>query len=600
MRKSLVIIVFLVSSAATVLVPHAAYATLPIGSQSRVSFMGSDGDVNRIGIYPDSAYSSQSDRSLVVWEGNNEATVGEYEIYGRIIDGQGNPVTDQFRISDMGPDANVNFSASTPAIAYNPQANEFLVVWYGDDTTDGEYEIFGQRISAEGVEIGTNDFRISDAGPDGSSQYLAWYPSVTYNHGSNNYLVVWNGDDTTPGNNESEVFGQTLASNGIETGTNDFRISSMGNDGDTTMAAYEASLISSTNANEFLVVWYGDDTTDEEFEVYGQRISAEGTELGSDDFHISDMGPDGNTTFSAYFPSVAYDSYSNAYLVTWHGVDSVPGIDDREIFGQRLSADGSEIGTNDFRISNMGPDGNASYSAYTPKVTYNSGAEEFLTVWNATGGDFASNEYEIYGQRLASDGAETGTNDLRISAMGPDGDIKYNAFDPSLIYNSRSNEYLAIWWGDDNSGGLVDSEYEIFARRTGAGVLVDRTAPKITVKIKKFKLGKGKKRPKIRMELLCDENCSATYGTTFLPKKRVKGLSKLKTGSVALAAGKAKTVTVRLTKKQAKKLRKAAKPVRKKGRKRRKRKRLKVKVEASARDAAGNETTSSATRKIAR
>lgn len=598
MRKKLAILIFLVTGAATALEPYAAYATLPIGSQSRVSFMGSDGDVNRIAINPASAYSPQSDRSLVVWEGNNEATVGEYEIYGRILDGQGNPVTNQFRISDMGPDANANFNASTSAVAYNSQADEFLVVWHGDDTTHNEYEIYGQRVSVDGTELGTNDFRISDAGPDGDFQYRAWHPSVKYNHGSNNYLVVWNGDDTTPGNNESEVFGQTLASNGIETGTNDFRISSMGNDGDTTMSAYDASLVSSTKANEFLVVWYGDDTTDEEFEVYGQRISAEGSELGSDDFRISDMGPDGNTTFSAYLPSVAYDSHSNAYLVTWHGVDSVPGIDDREIFGQRLSADGSEIGTNDFRISDMGPDGNASYSAGTLKVTYNSGAEEFLTVWTAD--DSTNGEYEIYGQRIASDGAETGTNDFRISAMGPDGDSSYTAEYPSLSYNSKSNEYLVFWWGDDNSGGLVNNEYEIFTRRTGAGELVDRTAPKLTVKIKKFKLGKGRKRPKIRMELLCDENCSATYQITFLPKKKVKGLSKLKTGSVTLTAGEAKTVTVRLTKKQAKKLRKVIRPKKKKGGKRRKRKRIKVKVDASAKDAAGNETTSTATRKIAR
>ena len=47
--------------------------------------------------------------------------------------------------------------------------NEYLVVWYANDTdTPGieraELEIFGQRLDDLGVDIGENDFQISDAG----------------------------------------------------------------------------------------------------------------------------------------------------------------------------------------------------------------------------------------------------------------------------------------------------------------------------------------------------------------------------------------------------------------------------------------------------
>ena len=83
--------------------------------------------------------------------------------------------TNDFRISDMGPDGNTNFDAQDPAVAYNSTNNEYLVVWRGDDDTaplvDNELEIFGQRLNAAtGAAVGTNDFRISDMGPDGERQ----------------------------------------------------------------------------------------------------------------------------------------------------------------------------------------------------------------------------------------------------------------------------------------------------------------------------------------------------------------------------------------------------------------------------------------------
>ena len=42
-----------------------------------------------------------------------------------------------------------------------------------------------------------------------------------------------------------------------------------------------------------------------------------------------------------------------------------------EIFGQRLTAAGAGAGANDFRVSDMGPDGNPNYEAFTPSVAYN-------------------------------------------------------------------------------------------------------------------------------------------------------------------------------------------------------------------------------------
>ena len=125
-----------------------------------------------------------------------------------------------FRVSDMGgiedPDYGAHFCR--PAVAYNSAANEYLVVWRGEDNTgglvDGEIEIFGQRVdAATGGEVGANDFRISDMGGTGDPEYDGLDPTVACSGTQNEYLTVWGGDDDTGEltNDEFEIFGQRVA-----------------------------------------------------------------------------------------------------------------------------------------------------------------------------------------------------------------------------------------------------------------------------------------------------------------------------------------------------------------------------------------------------
>ena len=58
--------------------------------------------------------------------------------------------------------------------------------------------------------------------------------------------------------------------------------------------------------------------------------------------------------------------------------------------------------------------------------------------------------------------------DFRISNMGPDGNTRFFALDPAIAYNSSANEYLIIWAADDENGALVDDEFEIYAQRVNA------------------------------------------------------------------------------------------------------------------------------------
>jgi hypothetical protein len=426
------------------------------------------------------AYNPTDDEYLVVWRGDGLATDDEVEIFGQRLDATtGAEVgTNDFRISDMGPDGSTLFAAANPAVAYNIERGQYVVVWRGDDNTpplvDEEFEIFGQRLSAAGVPTGTNDFRISDMGPDGTPAFGAFTPAVTWMSPHNDYLVVWQGDDGTAPlvDGEFEIYGQRLSGSAGPIGANDFRISDMGPDGNASFDASRPSVVANDGSEEYLVVWDGDDDTpplaESDNEIFGQRLSALGAPLGTNDFRISDMGPDGSTLFDASDPAVAHNSTSNEYLVVWNGDDdTAPLVDEEfEIFGQLLNAAGAELGANDFRISDMGPDANTSFTAVEPAVAYNPASGDYLVAWRGDDGTapLVDNEFEIFGQRLKPTGSPTGTNDFRISDMGPDGSPAFDPAQPAVTGNGGP-EYLVVWQSDDDTPPRVDNAVEIFGQR---------------------------------------------------------------------------------------------------------------------------------------
>jgi uncharacterized repeat protein (TIGR01451 family) len=338
----------------------------------------------------------------------------------------------------MGVDGNRDFGAFRPAVAYNSTDNEYLVVWEGDDDSgplvEGESEIFGQRLDASPGsfgEVGADDFRVSSMGVDGNRDFGAFHPAVVYNGAGNQYLVVWDGDDDSGPlvEGESEIFGQRL----------DASPGSFG-------------------------------------------------EIGTDDFRISDMGAAGNREFGAFFPAVAFNSSDAEYLVAWEGDDDTPPLveGELEIFGQRLGAGGGEEGS-DFRISDMGTDGNRDFGAFRPAVAWDNVEGEYLVVWQGGDGPVpfdkndppASAELEIYGQRLDPGGVEIGDNDFRISDLGlVDGDPDFDAFAPAVVYDPDLDRSLVAWHGDDDTGALADEELEVYTQLLGtvADLAIDKQA----------------------------------------------------------------------------------------------------------------------------
>jgi hypothetical protein len=456
---------------AIALAPASAGAAFePLGDDQRLSFMGPNGSTGYLAESADVAYNPTANEWLVVWRGDDNTPPlvnDEFEIFAQRLSGSGAPLGGRIRVSGQGANGDPASDVGSPSVAYNAAANEYLVAWSGEIGTSATFEIWAQRLSAAGAEVGGSDFQVSDMGPGDSTSYEASSPSVTANPTANEYLVVWWGDDDTAPlvADEFEIFGQRLTAAGAHTGADDFRVSEQGADGNPNSTAIFPSVAYNAAANEYLVAWTGEIGTSETYEVWAQRLSAAGAEVGGSDFQVSDMPPGGaNFTSFGVDPRVAANATANEYLVVWVGraEDANPMLpNEPEVYGQRLTAAGAHTGADDFRISEQGADGDPDSDVFSPSVAYTAAANEYLVAWQGNIG--SSGEFEIWAQRLSAAGAEVGGSDFQVSDMGPPSDQDYDAGDPSIAASPTRGEYLVVWDGDDT----VNEEFETFGRWFG-------------------------------------------------------------------------------------------------------------------------------------
>jgi len=179
---------------------------------------------------------------------------------------------DDFRLSDMGDSGSTAYAAFQPRVAWSAATGEYLVVWRGDDNVGGlannELEVFGQRLDEWGIEVGANDFRISQQGGTGTTAAPTFNPTVAPGEGTNAWLVTWDGEPPMSG---AEIFGQYLDPQGNELGA-DAQLSDMGSNA---RSATVPAVAYGDGPGQFLVVWQGDDegvVAPGELEIFGQRM----------------------------------------------------------------------------------------------------------------------------------------------------------------------------------------------------------------------------------------------------------------------------------------------------------------------------------------
>jgi hypothetical protein len=373
--------------------------------------------------WQDIVYNPVTGQFLVVYVAQTTPT--EDDVYGQLLDAAGNKVGPELRLSTTSQG---HEEYNPPTAAVDSETGRYLVAW------DREETVYVRVLAPDGAPL-SGELPISAEQDDIETEAVAYSPA------SHEYLVVWKGFSS-----EGRVYAQRLNQNGAQVGGDDVIVGG----GPGRRANNAVDVAYNATSLEYLVIFTAA-TPSEGEEVYGQRLNLGGGEIGVDDFQISTMGPEVSTNFRAAPPSVAWNSVLNQYLVGWQGNDGPPlAEEEKEIYGQLLAADGTAIGPDDFRISDMGPDGTDEYGAFRPRIAFDPFSNQYLVAWHGSETGLAEGEYEIWGQYLTAGGAEIGTNDFRISE-GPDGDDSLGANRPAIAFNpmAASCNYLVTYFTGD-------------------------------------------------------------------------------------------------------------------------------------------------------
>ena len=342
---------------------------------------------------PSIAYNWKHDEYLVVWHNN---WAGSRDIYAQRVSGQGQLLS-WFAI----PTSDLKDRAQ-PDVAYDPVNDRYLVVFIYDYSAIGtDWDIHGIFVGWDGPIPGEQEFTIDNITDN------TWTPRVAYNRAREEFVVVWWVDETT---DPDYLAGRRLkASDGSIPANNYFEISHASQDRVNPNIAYNLA------RNQFLVVY------DNKQDVFATRFDGVGNILGGGEIGIASWpGPE-------TYPSVAACGTADRYLVAWQN-------DQPDIYARFIGGNGATDAT----ILHFD---STTIDEIYPEVGCNSAGNQFLVVWqhqySSTSGPYGVRGQLVYHDKSLGD---------PVQIMAPTAGVTAE-FTTPVVVGGGSN-YLAVWEHD--------------------------------------------------------------------------------------------------------------------------------------------------------
>lgn len=356
------------------------------------------------------AVASDGTDYLVVWSDARNKYMGG-DIYGSRVSAEG-VVIDPCGI----PISTADYNQSWPAVAFD--GTNYVVVW--EDDRGYSRDIYGARVNTSGKVLDSLGVTICGAA---NNQYR---PTIAFD--GVNYMVAW--QDWRSGS--PDIYGARVSQSLSVLNPSGIAFCAASGDQYFPEIAF--------GSGEYLLVWQ-DFRSGSDWDIYGTRITTSGTVLDPAGIPIL-------TGFSHQFvPDVA--SSGNAFMVVWAD-DRATGSDvQSDIYGTRVDALGNVLDPAGFAIST------ASYMQHWPAIAYD--GTNYVVVWEDKR-DGAS--LDIYASRVSPSGSVIDPGGVAISSAQ---DEQYY---PAIAFNGTG--YFVVW--DDHR---AVEEWDTFGTRltTSAGVL---------------------------------------------------------------------------------------------------------------------------------
>ncbi|UCG92775.1 MAG: hypothetical protein JSV97_03440, partial [candidate division WOR-3 bacterium] len=417
----------------------------------------------------DPAAASEGTNYFVVWADRRKG-LNNFDVYGTRVSPAG---------TVLDPDgiviATANGIQGDPNVVFD--GTNYFVVW-DDNRTDPLADIYGARVSPDGIVLDPDGIMISDA-PN-----TQMCPAVSFD--GTNYLVAW--DDLRSG--LFDIYCARINQSGIVLDTAGIFIKSTG-------AEWQWFISVAFDGVNYLVVWQDSISPGswvENMDVYGARVTPSGIVLDTAGIPIS------TEVDWQYEPVVASDGTNS--LVAWCDGRRFLGAD---IYGARLNQAGTVLDPEGIVISSS-----ANYQAYS-SVAFD--GSNYFVAWQD---DRNGENFDIYGTRINQSGTVLDPFGILIStadhhqtkpSVAFDGtnylvvceDLRYSPEDPSDIFGARVSQSgvvldtlgipittasgkqctPAIAFGSPNYLVVWDDAYEseiYCARINQSGIVLDTTA----------------------------------------------------------------------------------------------------------------------------
>jgi hypothetical protein len=352
--------------------------------------------------------------TLVVWADQRRG--GPTNIYGARVN-PGGKVLDPAGIAI----STARDSQLDPQVAFD--GVNYLVVWTDDRPADEQFDVYGTRVTRAGVVLDRTGIPIATAA---KSEFA---PAVAFDGG--NYLVVWM--DFRSG--IADIYGARVSRAGAVLDRAGFPISRARDEQVSPSVAFDGT--------NYFVAW-SDSRIRDNYDIFGARVSREGTVLDPAGIAISEAGG----VFAE--PSVAFGS--GDYLVVWSGwIGSKTSI-----FGARVNQAGTVRDPNGIRISIW-------KDQSEPRVAFN--GRNYYVAW--AGG--RAKTVDVYGSRVSRAGSVLNPSGRPV-ARGAG-----NQWVQSVAFNGAN--YLVAWEKELHPHIAAAQTTDVWAARVSrAGTRLDRAS----------------------------------------------------------------------------------------------------------------------------
>jgi hypothetical protein len=299
-----------------------------------------------------------------------------------------------------------------PAVAYNPQTDEFLTVWHTAYAVGlGTRDVWGQFVKKSGQLVGSPFIIASETAMENIQ------PAVAYDLFYNRFLVVWVRSPNADGSS-GDIYGRFITATGPSKTDQMFPICDWLSSQWGPKIAYTTWPIPNPS---FMVVWWTEGSSGGPDYVSGRKINVDGT-MPYVAFGISPS----ETSDSRHLPDIAATPLplTNRYLVVYEKMDMGPNS---EVRGRYVDVTGTPQG-DEFAISESGEGFGLQQNA-----AVDSCGLDFAVVYQRS-----VNQFDVYLQFIDDYSGKLGSIKVLASSTALEED-------PDVACGGDLDRYLVTW-----------------------------------------------------------------------------------------------------------------------------------------------------------